>query len=532
MFQMLKKKLKNLNGEIRRYRLVLFLLIILVIPNINATPGIDIDDTYTFDDTSSNDLVAFENYDFDFQVYGLDQGSDMVCYNWDVYGGTDNYEDDGGNSADFCIYANSLLRDDCISCYGITVPTGNMQQKSDLSSEVHGQVCDGCEFDTSDRYGDEVEAIVYHDCQSCNIPTKTIIDSHYFVIKPRQYLCESNGIDEFLLRGVFPNREQSNTLEWISYDGGKKVCSEIYNSNNYACSDRLDEMNDNIGSSSLAPPCALLDGVACFSNLNCISGICEGDRTELESICDSDGSDGYQIITIDYDNSCGGEGLQDTLALEDDTCSNKLSGYYVCDLDLTGEDQLLTTDAEDFCRVKEYSSCSSSSQCWNNNGGYDCMGSSASKVCTTGANAKTCSNNDDLQCDSGRCDTICQARLSNGALCDENSDCLNGACSGGICGGSGIITDLAVVDIIPVQVVKNVDLVKGKSGIVRIVVSNYGNQSANGTVTTSFDGQQLSIHSGDQSTKLINPSQNISFDFDFNPNSTGTKQIVANVTVN
>ncbi|MBS3098775.1 hypothetical protein J4462_01035 [Candidatus Pacearchaeota archaeon] len=521
---------KMLEEKINKILFSFIIIFIILLSPIGEAQFLDIDDTYNFDDTSFHDLVAFEDYDFDFQVGSIDSGADMVCFNWDLYGGTDAYEDDGEDSADFCVYTSTTTRNACISCYGITVPLGDMEQKSSLTSEVHNQVCDGCDFDTSDRYGDYAEALIYHDCSVCSLQTKILVDAPYFVIRPREYLCYEDEDNEFILHGDFPDRENNNNFEWVEYDNGEKVCSDIYNSNNYACDTDNDQVQDNSGVSTLANPCALVEGVVCSLSSQCISDICDGHDVVLNTECDSDGSQDYSVYLNQYDNSCGGEGLLDFQSLEADSCNSQVGVYYVCDSDLTGNDQPLTTEPEDFCRLNEYASCTSNSQCWNDNGGYDCMGSS-SKICTTGANGKSCFGNDDLQCDSGRCDSTCQARLTDGQSCDENSDCINGICSGGICGGAGVTTDLAVVDIEAIQIIPNVNLLKGRTGIIRVTVTNYGPEPTNGTVTAKFDGSSLSIASGDTATKPIPVNQNVTFLFDFTPSSTGTKGVVANVTI-
>ena len=161
------------------------------------------------------------------------------------------------------------------------------------------------------------------------------------------------------------------------------------------------------------------------------------------------------------------------------------------------------------------------------------MGGVDNKICTIGANGKNCYNDDDLQCDSLRCDVTCQNRLDDGGTCDENSDCVNSTCSGGICGGTGATVDLAVVKIEPVQVIKDVDLVEGKSGIIRVWVTNYDESNeANATVNVTFDGIELTIHESNTNNKVIFPNKNVSFDFSFNPtNSESNIEIIANVSV-
>lgn len=63
-----------------------------------------------------------------------------------------------------------------------------------------------------------------------------------------------------------------------------------------------------------------------------------------------------------------------------------------------------------------------------------------------------------------------------------------------------------------------------------VIVTNYGNNISQGLVNVTFDGAPLTIASGDTAIKNITPGRNETFYFTFTPSSTGTKQIVANVT--
>src|SRR3989344_8644669 len=142
----------------------LFVLLFFILWSFDviAYENVDIDDTYNFDGSSKNDQTAFENYDFDFQVSNLYSNADLVCFNFDVSGGTDNY---GGE--DYCVYTSTSSRDDCISCWAITVPLSNMGQKSSLFAEIINKVCDGCTYDTSNRFGDTAIANIYYNCDAC-----------------------------------------------------------------------------------------------------------------------------------------------------------------------------------------------------------------------------------------------------------------------------------------------------------------------------------------------------------------------------
>ncbi|MBS3080802.1 hypothetical protein J4221_04995, partial [Candidatus Pacearchaeota archaeon] len=505
--------------------LILFFLFFVSSQSIS----VNIRDNYNFDDSSNEDHVIFEGYSFSIQAKDIDYSldPDLVCFNWDKFGGTNSYSDNIGFYMDKCTYDSSTSRDQCISLWDINLSTSNMT--IDFETIFLNPII------TFNDHGDFVQAQLYDDCDSSSAPSANLaFDQFYSVIEKRQYYCPREGDDSFYVRGRYYDR-QTGRSKWINYDS--KSCSFIYNTY-YGCAINRDEIDDITGRTILSDPCAIKDsneeGNACKTDSECISQNCDGERLEFTFNC-GDGSDNYNSLSSIYRNSCGGGGWLDLSLSESLTCSSQLGNdNYVCDADLTPiarQVDGVLIDPREFCRLKEYVSCTNSSECWNNNGGYNCIGTSGNKICTTGDNGKTCFNNNDLQCDSLRCDSTCQARLNDGLACDENSDCINGMCSGGICGGAGVSTDLAVVDIIPVQVIKDVDLVKGKRGIIRVVVTNYGLNNASGRVNITFDGVQLNVSSGENQTKSVHPGTNVSFDFDFVPLNTGSRTIIANVSV-
>ncbi len=517
-----------MNNKIIKYAGIIFLFVFIInivfVKALVADPVLDVRDNYDFGASSREDNVAFENYGFGFQIYNLTSSDDpdLLCYNFDVFGNTNSY---GGE--DYCIYTSSTSRDQCISCLSITVPLSKMSQTSSLEAILLGNVCDGCEYDTSTRFGDSIQGNVYYNCDQCASSSVSAIGEGYQVIRPRQYFCSVNEDRNFITRGRFPDRISGGLLKWTNYK--KFSCSDLFGvSRDYGCATDRDEIDDNTGQELIPFPCAIKEGIyeenQCSINNDCISRNCGGGGQTTSSQCTSDGSQTYQVNSDLYRDACGGTGWLDVLMATSGNCSEDLNNNYVCDSGLSG------TSPADFCRIKEYSSCSLDSDCWNDNGGYDCLGLSGNKICTTGANGKQCFNNDNAQCDSYRCDSTCQAKLASGQSCDENSDCTNGLCSGGTCGGTGVVVDLAVVEIKPIQVIYDVDLVKGKQGIIRVIVTNYGSNLSQGLVNVSFDGVQLSIASGDTAIKDIPANRNETFDFTFTPNSVGTKQIVANVT--
>ena len=291
---------------INKNLVVLYLILLFIsFSSINVfaitAPKMDVGDTYNFDESTFGDQVAFENYDFDFQVTGLESvdDPDLVCFDWDVYGVTNNGED-------YCIYTNNVSKNQCVSCWLIDVPISKMDQKSSLTAEINDQVCDGCEFDTSNTFGDSVQANVYYYCYQCASSDVFCAGTFYSVINPRQYLCKSNGNDQFIARGEYQD-SSTGSLTWIEYD--QKYCSDTFDHNLYdvGCSINKDKVNDNTGTTVLSSPCAIKDGEfeqnACFSNSDCISNNCGGEMNLFSGQC-SDGSDNYQIDMSFYKNSC------------------------------------------------------------------------------------------------------------------------------------------------------------------------------------------------------------------------------------
>jgi len=78
-----------------------------------------------------------------------------------------------------------------------------------------------------------------------------------------------------------------------------------------------------------------------------------------------------------------------------------------------------------------------------------------------------------------------------------------------------VSTDLEIVDIIPIQVIPDVPMVRGKSGYVRVIARNNGPSEVGpygyGTVRAWFDGHELDAVGS--ATKSMPLYQNVSFDF-------------------
>ena len=107
-----------------------------------------------------------------------------------------------------------------------------------------------------------------------------------------------------------------------------------------------------------------------------------------------------------------------------------------------------------------------------------------------------------------------------------NLSCVNGNISQS--SNQNQTADLEILEIIPIQVVRDVDMVLGKTGLVRVNVRNNGPGNASAHVVVTYEGENLSTYS-DVDTKSIIANQNASFDFMFKPNQTGMQQFFAQV---
>jgi hypothetical protein len=123
-------------------------------------------------------------------------------------------------------------------------------------------------------------------------------------------------------------------------------------------------------------------------------------------------------------------------------------------------------------------------------------------------------------------------RTSDGYSCTNSSECLtNHSCIGGICGGSNQTVDLAIVNIIPIQVIPDVDMVKDKTGYVVVNVSNTGNLVANANVSAWFEGTRLNISTNsfgfsNDNPRVMDANSSALFVFDFKPWLSGTNKTI------
>ncbi|MFH2028482.1 MAG: hypothetical protein ABIJ08_05055, partial [Nanoarchaeota archaeon] len=161
----------------------------------------------------------------------------------------------------------------------------------------------------------------------------------------------------------------------------------------------------------------------CDCNSECSSGYCDAPVEPVINTCEYDRSDGYNHYTELYDYTCGGEGYvfsTSNLALDCSWIEDGGSEGYVCDSDHDG-------GRLDPCRINIGYSCEYNYECWND----DVTFCNSVDICSDGSNGLPCGLN--LDCNSGRCDSTCMAKLVDWSVCDENSDCISNICLDSLC---------------------------------------------------------------------------------------------------
>jgi hypothetical protein len=277
------------------------------------------------------------------------------------------------------------------------------------------------------------------------------------------------------------------------------------------------------GISSASVFCKNEPGTSCSQNSDCWDDY--GDYDCIGGYCNWCG-DGFCDVGETYSNC------------EEDCCLNDCTGSEGGEMGWSDDICHETCNGENSC---EFSASVCDGEYTDS---YECIDANSRVLCCEGT-PTDCSGNQ--YCSSGycyNCNTQCNDNCQSSGCYGTDPDCdsngnLNGNCGDGVCcqetyatcpADCPVQTDLAIVEVIPIQVIPNVDMVKGKSGFVRVIVHNNGPVDATGQVNVIFDGAPL-VPVNNNATKLVANQTNVSFDFVFKPNVTGSKVINANVTV-
>jgi len=446
-----------------------FLGLVLLSAAVNAAE-IDFDDNWFVNSGSVDDGIVWKGYTLDVGIEGVLSSGEVECWDWN-----------GDGIWSHCFFKNGLSTTACDGKGFSSYLNGHEP------SELYGGHCPGpigngnCDHDVDtttpwSSWPLYFDSVYFGDCSGSPY-TVEVVKSPAYLVESHKLDCDNSPVYDY---------EGSYSSQWADITSDNSCPQYMLCDEDSSHIHHDDEVSYDPTFTDFLNPCSIEDGStqnhACSDWKECWSGVCSGAKALDGSECDYDGSDGFDLYQKIYKDSCGGSGYVDSTNHNPDDCSSHLGQDYVCDHDLTGNG---ITNYNFFCRIKEYSSCSSSSQCWNNNAGFDCMGS-ASKICTTGENGKLCFSNDDLQCDSLRCDSTCMSKLPDGSSCDENSDCVSGMCYANTCGYPK--PDLSPVDII----ISPVSPHEGEDVTITATIENKDNDDAfNVDVRLEIDGKFL-----------------------------------------
>lgn len=144
---------------------------------------------------------------------------------------------------------------------------------------------------------------------------------------------------------------------------------------------------------------------------------------------------------------------------------------------------------------------------------------------------KECDYTKDGQETASETTEISPCRQKTGETCNITDECIVSlTCTGGTCINE-TTTDLSIVDVIPIQVIPNVDMVKDKTGYILVIVKNNGPNNTTGLVNVTFDSIRLNITTGQNQSLFIPNGTNATFNFTFKPTNAGSKTLSANVTL-
>lgn len=413
------------------WTLVLGLLILLSLPT--HAQSLAYSDNWSSNNGSSSDGVSWGGYSLGATATNIPTNSDCLCWDWNDNASDDNLIANWEN----CYCKTGTAQTQCMAISTLVTSVCNAGNCAVQSLSANHPINTGS---SGQAWSNSLDIREYRDCDNSSGQQGAYnwLDQDgnpYFVVYPKQYDCDNQSSTVYDFEGTFASGSNVNIAIDISCPA-YKACDESDAHTNH------DDVLITNPTASIPSPCSTVDGLQneneCSSWAACLSGVCSGARTYHTNFCFADQSVGFSNLQVPFTNTCGGSGHQEDDSGGSYQCNLQLGSGYVCDADLDALQYLNDMNAPAFCKKNVYTSCSTNSNCWNDNGGIDCMGSSGNKVCTYGNNGDSCFNNDNAQCDSNRCDGTCQARLADGNSCDEASDCTANACTTGFCGtGSG-----------------------------------------------------------------------------------------------
>ena len=496
---------------IKSFLVIFFLSLIPTF--VYSASVIKADDQWDTNEGTFTDGKLWVNDDIDVYTDGMSSTADMICYNWDDDSQWDN-----------CYWDNNGCTGSCNadSCDFFSIPS-NMNDNWKTSCDVEldcqegvdltERICNGCDYSTSTKKEKTIAVRIYHDCDnSQGLRSEETVSPKFTwtVVDKHKYDCDDCA-------GCYNYNTKDYEGEY-STGSWRDISFDISCPANYKCSEYFSDVESTTKAYTGFPdPCRKNDGQVCSINSDCASNHCvHGICRSADPYC----SDGYCDSGETYSNCPNDCCDNDCTGYSDSTCRQSCNGYNGCSL------------ISSLCNGVPY----------NNK---VCLDSNTYTTCCEGASVDCASNQ---YCSSGNCNacsTSCDNSCQSSACYGTDPDCdisgnPNAVCCGDlVCEGSETVAncptdcsqataDLEVLSVKAIQVVEDVEMIKDKTGIVKVVAKNKGPDDANGMVSLTFNGQSLAANGS--ATKTMTVGQNVSFYFNFKPNITGNNLII-NATI-
>lgn len=486
------------------------IFILFLIPTfVYSASVIRADDQWETNEGTFTDGKLWVTDDIDVYTDGMSSTADMICYNWDDDSQWDNCYWDisgctGGCNTDSCDFFSipANMNDNWkAACY----IESDCQEGVDLTERI----CNGCDYSTSTKKEKTISVRIYHDCDnSQGLRSEEIVSPKFTwtVVDKHKYDCDDcDGCYNYNTKDY---EGEYGTSLW------RDISFDIACISTYKCSEFFDDVESTTKTYPSFPnPCRADDGQGCIVDSDCASNQC------VHNVCratDPYCSDGYCDSGETYSNCPNDCCDNDCTGYSDSTCRSTCNGYNGCSL------------ISSWCNGIAYSN-------------RICVDSNTYTTCCEGPNVdcssgQYCSSGNCLSC-STSCDNSCQSSACYGTDpdCDSGGNPSLVCCGDLVCEGSETPSncptdcdqtsaDLEILSVTPIQVVEGVEMIKDKTGIVRIIARNRGPDLATGTVSITFNGQSLIANIS--ATQSMPVNQNVSFYFNFKPSITGNGLII------
>jgi hypothetical protein len=493
-----------------------FILVFLVLPLAYAATELRYDDDWAFNGGTGTDGIVWVDGDLYAYAYDVNSQADCLCWDWCDDGNWDNCYCESTTKRDQCRNVSSVVDSVCIG--------GNCWINTNLEY-----------WHSVPTYQDGSCAIDFREYRACSggLDYYDYDSKAHYAVDEQKFDCDADtgessddksGTSYYDYEGVYyydvESQEKDKNIVEDEICDSYRVCDPDLSHNSH------DDQTSSSSSTLPDHPCTLEEGdtenYACDEDDDCYSDDCSGGGTQYIYICDDDGTVNTPQYGKDYGNTCGGQGYPETgwVYSSYHSCTeSELGGSgYICDEE---HDESSSTP----CRKTVGGSCYQTTECWNDDGGNFC---NSLYECTDGDVGRDCDENSD--CYSNWCSSVDKCTDgANGRSCGSSSDCNSNYCCSSTCSASSCEeeTDLAILDVIPIQVIPNVDMVKGKSGYVRVIVHNYGPLNATGKVNVTFEGTSLTPFDPVSASKFILVGANETFDFNFKPQVAGIDKVIS-----